>query len=155
MAFAVIKVHPRKSAGGRSTDTADFPPEQAAYAMRDIAFLQRQADLRGDAVGRFARALLQGPLPWTRMRRVFALLGLCKRYGDARVETACQEACAVEMHDVRRLERMIKLARPHHPEAMPGSAKIVPIARFLRPQTQYAIVLTQNKQGSNNQGDAT
>jgi hypothetical protein len=36
-----------------------------------------------------ATALLDGPLPWTRMRRVCALLGLVRRYGDARVNDAC------------------------------------------------------------------
>ena len=34
----------------------------------------------GDAIGRYATALLDIPLPWTRMRHVYALLGLVKRW---------------------------------------------------------------------------
>jgi hypothetical protein len=72
----LVKTHPRKLPHGRSTDPSDFPPEKAAYALRDVAFLQQQAAERGEAVGRFAKGLLDGPLPWTRMRQVHALLGL-------------------------------------------------------------------------------
>ena len=65
-------------------------PSARAYALRDVDV---PADARptthGEAVGRFAHALLDGPLPWTRMRRVYALLGLARRYGAARVDEAC------------------------------------------------------------------
>ena len=33
-------------------------------------------------------------LPWTWMRHVYALLGLCRRFGDARVEKICAIALA-------------------------------------------------------------
>jgi transposase len=133
----LVKTHPRKPPGGRSTDRADFPPEKAAYAFRDIEFLKRQAQKHGDAVGRFAEGLLDCPLPWTSMRRVWALLGLCKRYGDDRVEEACSVALAAEMLDVHRLERMIKLGlKPKTEHARPNP---VPSARYLRPPTQYTL----------------
>ena len=77
----LVKTHPRKPPGGRSTDPNDFPAEQAALAMRDIDFLRRRAAQHGEAVGDYADAILEGPLPWTRMRRVYALLGLCRRFG--------------------------------------------------------------------------
>jgi hypothetical protein len=32
-------------------------------------------------IGAFAARLLEDPLPWTRMRRVYALLGLVRKYG--------------------------------------------------------------------------
>ena len=105
---AIIKTHARQPPGGKAIDERDFPEEKRPYAMRDVAFLERQARSHGDAVGRFAHALLEGPLPWTRMRRVYALLGLCKRYGDQRVEETCEVALAAEMVDVHRLERMIR-----------------------------------------------
>src|SRR5207249_6835010 len=88
----LIKTHPRKPPGGRSTDPSDFPAEKSARALRDVHFLQRQAARHGEAIGRFAERLLEGPLPWTRMRRVYALIGLAKRYGDERVEHACTTA---------------------------------------------------------------
>lgn len=140
----LVKTHPRKPPGGKSVDPADFPPEKAAYAMRDTAFLLRQAHLHGEAVGRFAQALLDVPLPWTSMRRVYALLGLCRRYGDARVQSTCALALAADMHDVRRLSRMLEQAGP--PPAPPcEGARIIPIARHLRPASQYALPLPANK----------
>ena len=133
----LVKTHDRKPPGGRSTDSADFPPEKAAYANRDIGFLKRQAHKHGEAVGRFAEGLLDCPLPWTSMRRVWALLGLCKRYGDSRVEEACTVALAAEMLDVHRLERMIKLGL--RPKTEPPTPKVAPSARYLRAPTQYAL----------------
>jgi hypothetical protein len=135
----LIKTHPRKPPGGRSTDPSDFPAEKSAYALRDVHFLERQAARHGEAIGRFATRLLEGPLPWTRMRRVYALIGLAKRYGDQRVEDACTTALAADLLDVRRLERMLQLSQPA-PAATP--ARIVPIARYLRPASQYALPFT-------------
>jgi len=31
-------------------------------------------------------------LPWTKMRQAYALLSLCEKYGDGRVEAICQSA---------------------------------------------------------------
>jgi len=39
----LVKTHPRVAPGQRATDPADFPAEKAAYALRDLEFLQRQA----------------------------------------------------------------------------------------------------------------
>jgi hypothetical protein len=133
----LIKAHPRKPPGGRSTDPSDFPADKSAYALRDVAFLQRQAARHGEAIGRFAQALLDGPLPWTRMRRVYALIGLAKRYGDEPLTTACQTALAADMLDVRRLERMLQLARPASAPA--ALARIIPLARYLRPASQFVL----------------
>jgi transposase len=146
---ALVKVHARQSPGGKSIDPSDFPPEKAAYAMRDVAFLQREAARHGDAVGRFAKALLDGPLPWTRMRHVYALLGLCRRYGDARVEETSATALAVEMTDVRRLTRMLARAAPLPPP--PTSPQVIPLARYLRPPSQYALPLASRER--DNEGD--
>ena len=136
----LIKAHPRQRPGGRATDPSDFPQEKSAYARRDIVFLERQAARHGDAIGRFAHALLEGPLPWTRMRRVYALIGLAKRYGDARLEAVCATALTADMFDVRRLERMLQLAAPPVPPAVPG--RVIPLARYLRSPHQYALPFT-------------
>jgi transposase len=144
-AGALIKTHPRQPPGGKSTDPADFPQEKAAYAMRDLEFLIGQAEQHGDAVGRFARALLEGPLPWTKMRRVYALLALTRKYGDERVEKACEIALAHDMLEVKRVERMILAAAPAPEKAEP--ARIIPMPRFLRPPSQYALPLNPNPKG--------
>ena len=133
-----VKVHPRMPPGGRAFDRQDFPAEKTVYALRDVATLARWAESHGAAVGQFARALLAGELPWTRMRQVYALLGLARRYGDARVNAACDTALAAEMLSVRRLARLLELATP--PPAVPPT-RVLPRARYLRPATQYALPL--------------
>lgn len=135
----LVKTHARQPPGGKAIDPTDFPAEKAAYAMRDLDFLKRQAKSHGDAVGRFAEGLLDVQLPWTRMRRVYALLGLTRRYGAARVEDACKDAVAQEMFDVHRLERMIRLNLK--PELPTTTSRVIPIARYLRPSTQFALTL--------------
>jgi hypothetical protein len=82
---SLVKTHPRVGPGQRQSDASDFPPDKAAYALRDVDFLARKAAEHGESVGRFATKLLEGPLPWTRMRRVYALLGLARRYGGERL----------------------------------------------------------------------
>jgi len=146
----LVKTHPRTPIGGRSTDASDFPAERTWYALRDVHALERQARSYGDAIGRFAAALLDSPLPWTRMRRVYALLGLVRRYGVARVDETCATALAAEMIDVQRLKRMLTLAQPTPALAPP--ARVLPLARFLRPATQYALPLSPAVRRS--EGDA-
>jgi transposase len=134
----LIKTHPRQPPGGRSIDPADYPVERSVYAFRNIDALQRQATSHGEAVGQYAAALLAGPLPWTRMRRVYALLGLVRRYGAARVNETCATALAADLVDVTRLKRMIELGARITP-ASERPAQIVPLARYLRPASQYAL----------------
>ena len=103
----LIKTHPRQDPGGRSIDPSDYPVERSVYAMRNVDALRRQAEAAGEVIGRYAAALLDSPLPWTRMRRVYALLGLVRRYGAARVIDVCTLALAADMLDVHRLKRML------------------------------------------------
>lgn len=134
----LVKTHPRKPPGGRSSDSADFPPEQDACARRDMAFFLKQAEAHGAAIGHYAGALLAGPQPWTKVRRVYALLGLVKRYGAARVEPCCVTALAAEMLDMRRLQRIVELA-VKLPDVLAPAPKPAPPARYLRDAAQYAL----------------
>ena len=74
----LVKTHPRQGPGRRSTDPADSPSEKSAYAMRDLARLQAMAASYGPAIGGYAQAVLDDPLPWRKMRQVYALLGPVK-----------------------------------------------------------------------------
>jgi transposase len=137
----LIETHPRQPPGGRSTKPEHFPPEKLAYAQRDTAFLLRQAQTQGRHVGAFAKALLDSPQPWTRMRQCFALLGLCKRFTKERVDETCALALAAQMHDFHRLERMVKLGTPRVEPKSNAPSNVLPIARYLRPSQQYALPL--------------
>lgn len=107
---ALLKVHPRQRPGGRSTDPADLPEGVRAYAMRDTASLRAAAQAHGPAVGTYAERLLEGPLPWTKMRQVYRLLGLARRYGAARVNAACARALTLDVVDVTKISRMLERA---------------------------------------------
>jgi hypothetical protein len=103
-------VHPRQRPGGRSTDPADLPEGVRAYATRDTAYLRSVAAGHGAAIGTYAARLLESPLPWTKMRAVYRLLGLVRRYGAARVNTACERALALDVVDMTRIARMLERA---------------------------------------------
>jgi hypothetical protein len=134
----LVKTHARQPPGRRSIDAHDYPVERSIYAFRNVDAWRRQAASAGDAVGQYAAALLDSPLPWTRMRRVYALLGLVRRYGSERVNAACTTAFAADMLDVHRLKRMLALAVPASALGTPP-ARIMPSARYLRPASQYAL----------------
>jgi hypothetical protein len=132
----LIKTHARKQRGGRSVDQNDFPKDKRTYALRDVNFLKEQAAQHGESIGLFAQALLDGPLPWTRMRQVYALLGLVRRFGPERVDPVCGRALAEAMTSVKRLARMLELGAP--PPVTPNE-NLSPLARHLRPKEQYAL----------------
>ena len=107
----LIKVHPKKPAGGRSTDPTDYPSGKAAWALRSVDSIIASAHKRGAHVGLYAERLLSVPLPWTRMRQGYQLLRLCDRYGNDRVDTLCARALDFEVIDVPRISRMLKSAQ--------------------------------------------
>ena len=59
----LIKVHPRKPPGGRSTDVKDYPVGKATYALRTVDGLVAKAKDKGAHIGVYAARLLDGPLP--------------------------------------------------------------------------------------------
>lgn len=65
----LIKIHPRQAPGGRVTDADDLPAHKTAYAMRDLDHLRRLAAGEGPAIGAYADALLDSPLPGRRCAR--------------------------------------------------------------------------------------
>jgi transposase len=137
----LIKVHPRQRPGGRSTDPDDLPSERTAYALRDIDYLQRLAAGHGDWVGRYAAALLDTPLPWTRMRQVYRLLGLVSRYGADAVDAACQRALEVEAVNVGLIGRILERAAERGGDARPQMRVVS--ARFARDAAEFAVGAAQ------------
>jgi len=138
----LIKIHPRKPRGGKSTDQNDYPPELTPYTLRSTNYLcQKSAEL-GESVGAFATRLLGGPTPWSKMRQAYKLLHLGERYTSLRLNLACEKALTVDLIDVRRLEKILKEALEQ--EAVPSIGIQLPLpGRFARPGRVFAI-------GSNN-----
>jgi hypothetical protein len=80
---------------------------------------------------------LDSPLPWTKMRQVYALLGLVKRWGPERVEAACTRALDAEAISVSLIGRMIERATENTEPAAPAPRTAGP-ARFARDPNHFA-----------------
>jgi hypothetical protein len=133
----LIKTHPRQRPGGRSTDPEDLPAEKVGYAMRDLDRLIRAAAGHGQNVGIYAERLLDDKLPWTRMRQVYRLLGLAKRYGSEPVDTACGRALELDVVSVTKIASMLERATENTPAPPPRAAQALPAARFARDAAEY------------------
>jgi transposase len=140
----LVKVHVRKPPGGRRTDPADMPPGKEIYATRDIEALKRIATGHGPSIGTFATQLLDTPYPWTRMRQVYRLLGLVKKWGADRVEAACQRALDAEMTDVNLVSRMIERAM-EQAETTATAKPIVIQGRFARDPGEFAATAEEGR----------
>lgn len=138
----LIKTHARVAAGQRSTDPSDYPPGVREVACRDQQALLGQAQAAGSAVGSYAERLLSAPQPWSRLRHVYRLLGLVRRYTAAVVEQACAQALAVDVVDVMRVARMVEQAVERRPlPARPEPAESrAPGLRFLRRASEYRLI---------------
>ena len=136
----LIKTHPRQPPGGRSTDPGDLPAERTGYAMRDLDRLRVTADAHGVNIGIYVARLLDDPLPWTRMRAVYRLLGLVRRYGPDPVEAACGTALDLDVITVAKIAKMLERALEPSPGAS-GSAGGRPVAptagRFARRPEEF------------------
>jgi transposase len=133
----LVKTHPRQPAGGRSTDPADLPADKAGYAMRDLTRLIATAAGHGADIGIYAERLLDHQLPWTRMRQVYRLLGLVKRYGADPVNTACGRALELDVVSVTKIAAMLEKATENTPAPPPRAATGLAPARFARDPKEY------------------
>jgi hypothetical protein len=138
----LIKTHPRQPPGGRSTDPGDLPAERVGYAMRDLDRLRSTAERHGHHIGIYAHRLLDDPLPWTRMRAVYRLLGLVRRYGPAPVENACQAALDLDVISVAKIATMLAKALDNTPIQPAATATS---GRFARDASEFASPLTQSR----------
>jgi transposase len=133
----LVKTHPRQPAGGRSTDPADLPAEKTGYAMRDLTRLIATAAAHGPDIGIYAERLLDHDLPWTRMRQVYRLLGLVKRYGAAPVDTACGRALELDVVSMPKIAAMLEKATENTAAEPPRAASGLAPARFARDPREY------------------
>jgi len=87
-------------------------------------------------VGIYAQRLLDDKLPWTRMRQVYRLLGLARRYGDTPVNTACARALALDVVSVTKIASMLEQASENTPAPLPPPVASG-AARFARDPAEF------------------
>ncbi|GAA2001255.1 IS21 family transposase [Catenulispora subtropica] len=116
----LVKTHAALEQGKR-TDAADYPPEKIAFQMRTPVWCRTQAAEVGDA----CRALIDGLLEVNalyRLRAAQGVLGLRKKYGDARLEAACVKATAVGDPSYRTVKGVLIAGTETDPEPETGDA---------------------------------
>jgi hypothetical protein len=96
-----------------------LPAEKTGYALRDLDRLIAAARTHGPDVGIYAERLLDDKLPWTRMRQVYRLLGLARRYGPEPVNTACGRALELDVISVTKIASMLEKAAENTPTPLP------------------------------------
>jgi len=147
----LIKTHPKKAAGQRSTDFDDYPKEKSAYAMRDVNYYISTAQSRGQKQGTFMADLLSGDVPWTYIRQAQMLLRLGDKYGVTRVETACTRALAFGLMNVKRVEGIIKQSLEKESAPTPTGTRIfnLPPPRFERDADYFSHHTTKENEHGN------
>jgi len=112
------------------------------YARRDITKLAAQAAAHGRHIGIYAGRILDTPLPWTRMRAVYALIGLARTYGDAVVDEACATALELDVVNVGKIRSMLEKGTGRHAAAEAArhaqAAAAAGKARFARDAREFA-----------------
>ena len=97
------------------------------------------AQRHGHHIGIYVQRLLDEPLPWTRMRSVYRLLGLVRRYGPGPVEDACRTALDLDVVSVAKIAAMLARALETTPPQLPTSAGIS--GRFARDPAEFTTSL--------------
>lgn len=136
----LVKTHPRQPPGGRSTDREDLPEHKAGYALRDLSRLIGVCAGHGPHIGIYAERLLDDPLPWTRMRAVYRLQGLVRRYGPGPVEAACGRSLDLDVVSVAKIAAMLANATEQQQPMLPaagGSPHTSQGGRFARDPSEY------------------
>jgi hypothetical protein len=137
----LVKVHLRQPPGGRSTDRADLPEHKAGYALRDLTTLIATCTAHGPNIGIYAERILDDPLPWTRMRTVYRLQGLVRRYGADRVEQACALSLDLDVVSVNKIASMLERATENTAPALPQAVGHTS-TRFTRDPSEFKTTTT-------------
>lgn len=140
----VVRTHAQQPPGGRASQVADFPPDTDVYARRDVDKLAKMAAARGEAIGIYAARILDAPLPWTRMRAVYALIGLARTYGNDPVEQACAAALELDVISVGKIKSIVEkgtgkqAAQTAAAARQASAAARLTAARFARDPREFA-----------------
>ena len=105
--------------------------------MRDLTRLIATATGSRTQRRDLRRRLLDHDLPWTKMRQVYRLLGLVKRYGADPVDTACGRALDLDVVSVSKIAAMLERATENAEAPPPRAASGLAPARFARDPGEY------------------
>lgn len=105
----LVALHPRlEIAGTKHTLEEHLPPNALAYSMRDAQWCLKQAAEVGSQCLITIQSLLNDSVV-DYLRAAQSILGLRKKYGDARLEAACCRALAYQSLHYRTIKSMLEV----------------------------------------------
>ena len=124
------------TSGLNAIDVRALPKAKTAYALRALDRIVRRASELGPNVEAFAMKLLEGPLPWAKLRAGQKLVSLGERYGGERLDAACRRSLTYDLVDVRRVPRILLQALDHETPVEEEAG--TPLgSRFARPGSAF------------------
>mgnify|MGYP001547255471 CR=1 FL=1 len=133
----LVKSHPRKRPGEKSTDTSDYPTELTAYTLKDTRKHVARAKQKGEDIGAFVAELLSGQFPWAKIRQAQMIFGLAKKFGNERVNSACKRALQFGRINSYAVKTIIEENLDNGSKGEQGHLFHV-TPRFLRPRGTYS-----------------
>jgi transposase len=133
----LVATHPRlKKAGQRSTVDEHMPPEAIAYKMQDPQWCLKQAEGIGPNCHQMIRRLFSNKV-LDNLRAAQGVIGLGKKYGPARLETACARALHFGNIKYRAVKSILHQGLDQEPfydqpNVIPLASAYTGNARFLR-----------------------
>jgi transposase len=137
----MVAVHPRlKKPGTRSTVDDHLPPEAIAFKMRDPQWCLRQAGEIGAHCLQLIDHLFRDRV-LDNLRAAQGIIGLGKKYGASRLESACQRALFYDNPRYRTVKDILKMGLDQEPPSsgLPLPAIYTVRGRFLRPGAELQI----------------
>jgi transposase len=137
----LVAAHPRlRKPGSRSTVEEHLPPEAIAYRMQDPQWCLRQAESIGPHCHQLIRHLFSDRV-LDNLRAAQGVIGYAKKYGIARLESACKRALffgnpkrmAVKSILAKGLDQ---LSLENNLQAVPLSSTYTCTGRFIRPAAE-------------------
>ncbi len=132
----LVAIHPRlHRPGQRHTIDEHMPPEALAFKLRDPQWCLRQAETIGPGCEQLIRTLFADRV-LDNLRAAQGVIGLARKYGPARLESACNRAL---LHDNVHY-RSVKTILEKGLDQLPSETPLAPLptiytqaGRFLRP----------------------
>ncbi len=126
----LAKTHLRGKPGQRQTDWNDYPPEKAAFFLRTPDWCREQASQLGDHVRAAVDELLdQHHLHFLRQSQ--GIIRLAEKYGELRLDAACQRALAYGNARYRTIKTILEKGLEPHP-VDPVPPAIASVGAYLR-----------------------
>ena len=126
----LVKTHLRGKPGQRQTDWNDYPPEKAAFFLRTPNWCRERASQLGQHVRAAVDELLdQHHLHFLRQSQ--GIIRLAEKYGEVRLDAACQRALAYGNPHYRTIKTILEKGLEPNATELPPPAN-ASVGAYLR-----------------------